>query len=892
VSTLKLDEALWRAFDGSVRATPLSKHLGSAHDQKTHGRRKTAARWTKEELAAGDVSLYKDGYRFISDRYKHAKSAVQRLTSREGVPDLEASVSELRELNSRPYGGFRLAHWRDSGTAEEQLTGFLENLMSDWGDSGSAPFFEALAAEALEDWYGLDLGERWYGVDSKEVAEETLSVMSDDLRLFMKHLAASVYDVTQDHLAELGVERVRLWRGIMAEKQSVPSSVRTALERESDDTKPVLVQADVAESPLSSWTSALYQAKRFARQDMLSTTDVKWYNAYSLILHDLVPAKYIYSVGGYGFGERRESEVVVVGSKHKVDVLDAYGVGIFTDDVDELLTGGNPEESGVGKAEEVILIDKDERNRNWLRPNVSKHLGTQHDQKSHGSWSYKSKRGMWTVTDSSKNPGSVKDLEFDDYDAWEIASRSIFNVELDHPYIGRVVAEVREVEPDPYAFGKIRIFGRIVLPDGWTTQLASQDTLEIAPGGAYGQFDRSIDPAKGNVTNNIFKLGEALQGTGLGTTLSLHWEDQLNRAGIDYMRTEAVSDLHGGLNGGYTWLKYGYKPDSGVGRDLIEAWYSSNTNNPGFIDNFLEEHLRPVAEAFDISDDLEFLIEESSNNVDDPEVRRRFARLVTETSTDSAEPLLRLAAEDESFRDYLMSSARWYGSKSTERLEDDVAKAQKTVAQVLREWNIKNPAAVENDDPEFWQAVRNAFGNVSKHLPSGHDQLTHGRRKTAGDGEARIVDLLSDRRISETLAGMKNPLDCKGRCIQAENFLNKSVSELRPDWGYRSVYVRGAKPGVIAEEQYPKLDDAFTGDPVRIARDQTHVYGQIKVPVPDRETGGIAYEVWEVDYTYRQFQPDSEWPVITFVGSQPEREGWPDEGEFERWDEVQFFNER
>lgn len=181
---------------------------------------------------------------------------------------------------------------------------------------------------------------------------------------------------------------------------------------------------------------------------------------------------------------------------------------------------------------------------------------------------------------------------------------------------------------------------------------------------------------------------------------------------------------------------------------------------------------------------------------------------------------------------------------------------------------------------------------IQKHLGTQHDQQTHGRRKTAGDGEARIVDLLSDRRISETLAGMKNPLDCKGRCIQAENFLNKSVSELRPDWGYRSVYVRGAKPGVIAEEQYPKLDDAFTGDPVRIARDQTHVYGQIKVPVPDRETGGIAHEVWEVDYTYRQFQPDSEWPVITFVGSQPEREGWPDEGEFERWDEVQFFNER
>jgi len=197
-------------------------------------------------------------------------------------------------------------------------------------------------------------------------------------------------------------------------------------------------------------------------------------------------------------------------------------------------------------------------------------------------------------------------------------------------------------------------------------------------------------------------------------------------------------------------------------------------------------------------------------------------------------------------------------------------------------------------DEALWRAFDGSVRAtpLSKHLGNQHDQQTHGRRKTGGVAEARIRDLLTNSPISTTLSGMKNPLDCKGRCIQAENFFNKAISEMRPEWGYRSVYVRGAKQGVIAEEQYPKLDDGFTGDPVRIARDQTHVYGQIKIPVSDKETGGIAYEVWEVDYTYRQFQPDSEWPVITFVGSQPEREGWPDEGEFERWEEVQFFNER
>jgi hypothetical protein len=347
----------------------IQKHLGSQHDQMTHGRRKTAARWTQAELDAGEVSLYPENYRSIADRHKHAKSAVQRLSSREGVPDLEASVAELRELNNRtPYGSTWITHWDDTGTAEEQLEAFLGQMMSDWSDTGSKPFFETLAAEALEDWYGLDLGTRWYSEDFKEDADYTLNTMSDDLRLFMKHLAASVYDVTQDHLAELGVERVRLWRGMMAEKQSVPSSVRTVLDRDNEGV--TAVQADVAESPLSSWTTNLYQAQRFAKQDMLSTTDVKWYDAYSLILHDLVPAKYIYSVGGPSFGEKREGEVVVVGSSHKVDVFGAYGVrnSLFGNAADALLTGRNTsEESGVGKAEEVILVDKDERNRNWLR---------------------------------------------------------------------------------------------------------------------------------------------------------------------------------------------------------------------------------------------------------------------------------------------------------------------------------------------------------------------------------------------------------------------------------------------------------------------------------------------------------------------------------------------
>jgi len=167
-------------------------------------------------------------------------------------------------------------------------------------------------------------------------------------------------------------------------------------------------------------------------------------------------------------------------------------------------------------------------------------------------------------------------------------------------------------------------------------------------------------------------------------------------------------------------------------------------------------------------------------------------------------------------------------------------------------------------DEALWRAFDGSVRAepLSKHLGFQHDQKTHGSRKTAGGtAERKVRELLDNSPLSAMLAGMQRPIDCKGQCIRAENALNQAVKELRPVWGYRSVYVRGAKPGVIADEQYPKLDDDYTGDPEWIARNQTHVYGQVKIPV-QADDGKIAFEVWEIDYTYRQFQPDSEWPKV------------------------------
>ena len=77
-----------------------------------------------------------------------------------------------------------------------------------------------------------------------------------------------------------------------------------------------------------------------------------------------------------------------------------------------------------------------------------------------------------------------------------------------------------------------------------------------------GNADRRIvdDPWTGVfVENNIFRLNESIQGMGIGTTLLSHWEDQMAKAGIGNMHVHAVSGS--GMNGGYTWLRYGYTPN-------------------------------------------------------------------------------------------------------------------------------------------------------------------------------------------------------------------------------------------------------------------------------------------------------------------------------------------
>jgi GNAT superfamily N-acetyltransferase len=88
--------------------------------------------------------------------------------------------------------------------------------------------------------------------------------------------------------------------------------------------------------------------------------------------------------------------------------------------------------------------------------------------------------------------------------------------------------------------------------------------VDVATGAMVGSCQRTItyDPMGHRVYNNVFKLDEDYQGVGLGTTLIRHWEDQMAKAGVEVMDVHAVSGSD--MNGGYTWLRYGYTPNNPV----------------------------------------------------------------------------------------------------------------------------------------------------------------------------------------------------------------------------------------------------------------------------------------------------------------------------------------
>ena len=78
------------------------------------------------------------------------------------------------------------------------------------------------------------------------------------------------------------------------------------------------------------------------------------------------------------------------------------------------------------------------------------------------------------------------------------------------------------------------------------------------------QIERNLNFEDGVVGNSMYMLPPHMQRKGIGTTLLAHWEDQQLDAGFHEAEVHASSS-YGGMNGGYTWLRYGYEPDDPPG---------------------------------------------------------------------------------------------------------------------------------------------------------------------------------------------------------------------------------------------------------------------------------------------------------------------------------------
>lgn len=409
---------------------------------------------------------------------------------------------------------------------------------------------------------------------------------------------------------------------------------------------------------------------------------------------------------------------------------------------------------------------------------VSKHLGEQHDQSTHGrrktgsglSGVREAARGtdlarhrygqiegqMSFFTDEpyekpkqaeySTKIGTVKDAtpipkdvtNFSDTTAEEDleVAQSIFDMDIELKD-GRLV-EVRVARVNGGG-SVLRVMGEVFVTVG--------DSKFDA-----GVFDRTLSFSNGDAYNAGFSIKSRYQGRGIGTTILRHWEDQYHRAGLHRMSVTAQSTAYGS-NGAYTWLKYGYQPEDPA--SLVSAYAKYLIEGVGEHDLRAEVavgRLAPVLDMVGATDPDGYYDRIMNLSGDFGSARREINTMTDEIeqiiygSYYSAEPLELLSVSDD-FGDFLKNTdISWDGEMYTTPLfRNQYAKSatiNQAVHDVIYRWMIEDPAGLENDDPKFWSDIRAAYGKVKKHGGSSHDQKTHGRRKHSAASFATMARLV------------------------------------------------------------------------------------------------------------------------------------------------------
>ena len=438
-------------------------------------------------------------------------------------------------------------------------------------------------------------------------------------------------------------------------------------------------------------------------------------------------------------------------------------------------------------------------------------------------------RGRLKIKDKNPYPRTTDEVLIEHGVVEEHHLNNIFGVEVESQ---GVVIEAR-VEGMSEYHGEIEVYGRLV----------------TSRGTGAGTFQRNLNTDEGTVYNDHFVINEEFQGRGIGTAISAHWEDQLVRAGYHKMSTSAFTNSI--YNGAYTWLKYGYTPvHENEVEIVINDFVRKARSGEGNISPSGEKSLVRILGVGGLLDDL------PTHTAAQPGRHRAGRGTVGRTYTDvhgtDMVPLLEIPA----FVDYLKTgwggNVEWAGSKPLKLLQKDgVRKATMSpqtaaLVEVANRWMRQNPVGLENDDPRFWEEVKQARNEISKFNPY-HDQL--GRFTTADanvTGTAKGTLTRAGRRLTtarkaleraQKATAMSVRLTTKGDRQQIKSFLdNHKVFTGNPN----------SLDGTELAKEIPAISDAIkvTENAVTITFDRPIDSKALRALGGYLDRGGSGSDLW------------------------------------------------
>jgi hypothetical protein len=258
---------------------------------------------------------------------------------------------------------------------------------------------------------------------------------------------------------------------------------------------------------------------------------------------------------------------------------------------------------------------------------------------------------------------------------------------------------------DPDEVASIIFGATLELPDGTTIAArmtyASKNAGGIEVRGVFRDLDAEQNFGTFRFTlrrsmtahyDSIF-LNSSYQGQGIVTAFLSHWEDELAVAGFTKATLDAVAV------GRYAWALAGFDFSAPYGRESIRA-----AKTRLFAESKVSDKLRAEAEAVLANPDFTPLdVALIGHNAS-----QRFKPSDPSNDLEFARPYPLGKA-------LLFSISGWSGTKPL--LVPALAKSLTSARQVWKDWATTNPAAVENDDPDFLRELADALaGKLAKSL--------------------------------------------------------------------------------------------------------------------------------------------------------------------------------